>query len=142
ERRKGSRAAVRALPAALGAGREACVVVAGCFHSAGYRAEVEERARARGIEDRVIWLERTSDRDIGHLLRAADLYVQASHVETGPLVVLEAMALGLPVVGTICGSMPDFILPGVTGELVPAGKPEALGEALVRVLADPARARA
>src|SRR6266699_1935880 len=105
-------------------------------------AAAEERARTLGGEDRVIWLEGTSDRDIGHLLRAADLYVQASLVETGPLVVLEAMALGLPVVGTICGSMPDFILPGVTGELVPPGEPRALGEALVRVLADPERARA
>jgi glycosyltransferase involved in cell wall biosynthesis len=124
------------------AGIDARLVVAGWFHSIGYRAEVEERARALGVEDRVTWLEGTSDRDIGHLLRAADLYVQASHVETGPLVVLEAMALGLPVVGTMCGSIPDFILPGVTGELVAPGQPQALGEALVRVLGDPARAGA
>jgi len=142
ERRKGIADIVEALPQVLSAGIDAGVVVAGWFHSIGYRAEVEERARTLGVEDRVIWLEGTSDRDIGHLLRAADLYVQASLVETGPLVVLEAMALGLPVVGTICGSMPDFILPGVTGELVPPGEPRALGEALVRVLADPERARA
>ena len=142
ERRKGIADIIEAMPALSGAGIDAAVIVAGWFHSAGYRAEVEARARALGIEDRVSWLERTSDRDIGHLLRAADLYVQASHVETGPLVVLEAMALGLPVVGTICGSMPDFIAPGVTGELVPAGKPQALGEALVRVLGNPARASA
>ncbi len=142
ERRKGIADIVEALPQVLSAGIDAGVVVAGWFHSIGYRAEVEERARALGVEDRVIWLEGTSDRDIGHLLRAADLYVQASLVETGPLVVLEAMALGLPVVGTICGSMPDFILPGVTGELAPPGEPRALGEALVRVLADPERARA
>jgi glycosyltransferase involved in cell wall biosynthesis len=142
ERRKGILDIVEALPPVSAAGIDACVVVAGWFHSIGYRAEVEERARALGVEDRVIWLEGTSDRDIGHLLRAADLYVQASHVETGPLVVLEAMALGLPVVGTMCGSMPDFILPGVTGELVTPGKPQALGEAVVRVLADPGRARA
>jgi glycosyltransferase involved in cell wall biosynthesis len=38
--------------------------------------------------------------------------------------------------------MPDFILPGVTGELVPAGKPQAPGKALVRVLGDPERLRA
>ena len=84
---------------------------------------------------------RISDADVGHLLRAADLYVQASHVETGPLVVLEAMAVGLPVVGTICGSMPDFIVPGVTGELVPPGKPEALGDAITGVLRHAERRR-
>ena len=38
--------------------------------------------------------------------------------------------------------MPDFILPGVTGELVPPGKPQALAAAVAHVLADPERARA
>jgi L-malate glycosyltransferase len=142
ERRKGIADIVEALPSVLAAGIDAGLVIAGWFHSTGYRSEVEARARALGVEHRVIWLAGTSDRDVGHLLRAADLYVQASHVETGPLVVLEAMAQGLPVVGTTCGSMPDFISPGVTGELVPVGKPRALGEAIVRVLADPERARA
>jgi glycosyltransferase involved in cell wall biosynthesis len=142
ERRKGIADIVEAMPAVSAAGIDACVIVAGWFHSLGYRAEVETRARALGIQDRVIWLERASDRDIGHLLRAADLYVQASRVETGPLVVLEAMALGLPVVGTICGSMPDFIAPGLTGELVPPGNPKALGQAIARVLGDPVRATA
>ena len=50
---------------------DACVVVAGWFHSTGYRVEVEERARALGIADRVIWLARISDADIARLLRAA-----------------------------------------------------------------------
>jgi glycosyltransferase involved in cell wall biosynthesis len=141
ERRKGVLDVVEALPRVLQAGLDACLVVAGWFHSAGYRAEVEERAHALGIADRVTWLARISDADIGHLLRAADLYVQASHVETGPLVVLEAMAVGLPVVGTVCGSMPDFIVPGVTGELVPPGEAGALGDAIARVLGDAERRR-
>jgi glycosyltransferase involved in cell wall biosynthesis len=141
ERRKGVLNIVEALPRVLQAGLDACVVVAGWFHSAGYRAEVEEQARTLGIAERVIWLARISDADIGHLLRAADLYVQASHVETGPLVVLEAMAVGLLVVGTICGSIPDFIVPGVTGELVSPGKPEALGDAIAGILRDAERRR-
>jgi glycosyltransferase involved in cell wall biosynthesis len=48
--------------------------------------------------------------------------------------VLEVMAVGLPVFGTICGSIPDFIVPGVTGELVPPGRPDALGDAIAGVL--------
>ena len=141
ERRKGVHDIVEAMPQVLQAGLDVCLLVAGWFHSAGYRAEVEERARALGVAERVTWLTRISDADIVHVLRAADLYVQASHVETGPLVVLEAMAIGLPVVGTVCGSMPDFIVPGLTGELVPPGKPAALGEAIVRALRDPERRR-
>jgi glycosyltransferase involved in cell wall biosynthesis len=100
-----------------------------------------ERARALGIAERVIWLTRTSDADIARLLRAGDLYVQASHVETGPLVVVEAMAVLLPVVGTICGSMPDFIVRGVSGELVPRGTPQALGDAITGALCDTERRR-
>jgi glycosyltransferase involved in cell wall biosynthesis len=141
ERRKGVHDIVEAMPRVLQAGLDVCLVVAGWFQSDGYRAEVEERARALGVAERVTWLMRISDADIAHLLRAADLYVQASDLETGPLVVLEAMAVGLPVVGTVCGSMPDFIVPGLTGELVPPAKPEALGEAIVRALRDPERRR-
>src|SRR5713101_4835856 len=141
ERRKGILDLVEALPRVLQAGLDACLVVAGWFHSTGYRVEVEGRARALGVAERVTWLARISDADVGYLLRAADLYVQASHVETGPLVVLEAMAVGLPVVGTICGSMPDFIVPGLTGELVPPGKPQALGDAVAGVLRDAERRR-
>ena len=44
-------------------------------------------------------------------------------------------------VGTICGSIPDFIVPGVTGELVPPGKPEALGDAIAGILRDAERRR-
>jgi glycosyltransferase involved in cell wall biosynthesis len=142
ERRKGIHDIVEAMPRLLQAGLDICLVVAGWFQSAGYRVEVEERARALGIDDRIAWLSRISDADIAHVLRAADLYVQASLVETGPLVVLEAMAVGLPVVGTFCGSMPDFIVRGLTGELVPIGKPAGLGEAIVRVLANPKHRRA
>jgi glycosyltransferase involved in cell wall biosynthesis len=141
ERRKGILDLVDALPRVLQAGLDACLVIAGWFHSTGYRLEVEGRARVLGIAERVIWLARISDADVGRLLRATDLYVQASHVETGPLVVLEAMAVGLPVVGTICGSMPDFIVPGVTGELVPPAKPEALGDAVAGVLRHAERRR-
>ena len=141
ERRKGVHDLVEAMPRVRQAGLDACVVVAGWFHSTGYRVEIEERARALGIADRVIWLARISDADVGRLLRAADLYVQASHVETGPLVVLEAMAVGLPVVGTICGSMPDFIVPGATGELVAPGDPKGLGDAIAGVLGNPERRR-
>ena len=52
-----------------------------------------------------------------------------------------ALNLAFVVVGTVCGSMPDFIVPGLTGELVPPGKPAALGEAIVRALRDPERRR-
>jgi len=80
--------------------------------------------------------------NLHRLLSASDCCVQASHVDTGPLVVLEAMALGLPVVGTRCGSMGEFIAPGLTGELVAPGDAAGLAQALDAVLADPGQRQA
>jgi glycogen(starch) synthase len=55
---------------------------------------------------------------------------------------LEAMAVGLPVVGTPTGGMADLIEPGVNGLLVPHHEPEALAGAISALLSDPERRRA
>ena len=68
-------------------------------------------------------------------IRAAD-----GNVDALPTVLLEAMASGVPVVSTRLSGIPEIIVDGETGFLVPAGDPEALSEALGRVLADPIRA--
>ena len=58
-----------------------------------------------------------------------------------PTVVMEAMAAALPVVSTPLGGVPEMVLDGVTGFLVPDGRPQALAEALARILGDQALAR-
>jgi glycosyltransferase involved in cell wall biosynthesis len=55
--------------------------------------------------------------------------------------VLEAMACGRPIVATNVGGIPEQLVEGETGFLVPASDPEALGAAIVKVLQDPTRAR-
>ena len=75
------------------------------------------------------------------LLGGLDLYVSASRREGLSLAVLEAMALGLPVVATRVAGHVDAVIDGVTGRLVPPDQPGALGDALESLLGEPAAAR-
>jgi glycosyltransferase involved in cell wall biosynthesis len=76
--------------------------------------------------------------DIRPFLHQASLLVLSSTYEALPNVVLEAMAAGLPVIATQVGGLPEVIVPETTGLLIPPRHPAALGEAMARLLADPA----
>ena len=76
------------------------------------------------------------------LIAASDVFVLPSLAEPFGLVLLEAMALGKPVVATDAGGPREIVLDGETGLLVPPGSPDALAAALSRLLADPVQARA
>jgi glycosyltransferase involved in cell wall biosynthesis len=71
------------------------------------------------------------------LLAEATCLVLPSHQEALPLVVLEAMAAGVPVVATNVGGIPETIRDGVDGLLVPPGDAETLASALSRILDEP-----
>jgi glycosyltransferase involved in cell wall biosynthesis len=75
------------------------------------------------------------------VLAKADIFVTPSVSEGLGVAVLEAMAMGRPVVATATGGLPEAVLDGETGLLVPPGEPAALAEALVSLLRDPTRAR-
>lgn len=67
----------------------------------------------------------------------AAIYVQASRWENYPVAVLEAMAVGLPVVATDVGAMPQIVEHGRTGLLVAPGDPAALAKAITQLLENP-----
>jgi glycosyltransferase involved in cell wall biosynthesis len=80
--------------------------------------------------------------DVRPLLAKADVLVLPSAAENCPLVVLQAMAAGLPVVASGVGGVPELVADGETGLLVPPGDAEALADALRNLLRDKAlRAR-
>jgi glycosyltransferase involved in cell wall biosynthesis len=81
-------------------------------------------------------------RDVPDLLAAADAFVLSSLWEGTPIVLLEAMAAGLPVVANRIMGNREVVADGETGYLVPPRRPDFLAEALCRLFADPAQARA
>jgi glycosyltransferase involved in cell wall biosynthesis len=78
---------------------------------------------------------------IPEVLAAADLFVLPSLSEGFPFVVLEALAMGCPVVATAIDGVTEVIQDGVTGRLVPPRDPTALAGAIREMLRDPAGAR-
>lgn len=75
--------------------------------------------------------------DVWPWLTALDIFSLSSDWEGMSNALLEAMAVGLPVVATAVGGTPEVVVDGVTGLLVPLRDPPALAEAVVRLLRDP-----
>lgn len=76
--------------------------------------------------------------DVSELMQTADLVVIPSLTEAQPRVAVQAFATGRPVVASAVGGVPEIVKDGETGWLVPPAQPEALADAIARVLADPA----
>lgn len=100
------------------------------------RARIEQLADGRGVELLGV------RRDVPDLISAADLVCLPSDSEALPMSILEAMALGRPVVATDVGGTPEQIEHEQTGLLVAPGDVAGVAAALVRLAADPAAARA
>jgi glycosyltransferase involved in cell wall biosynthesis len=134
--RKGILYLVRALPRILATAPRTRLAIINEGGFRGYTAKVRAAVAQGGLEDHVLWL--GPGNEVPRLLPALDVYVLPSLEESLPMAVLEAMAAGLPVVATSVGGVPECILPGETGLLVPPADCAALGEAVVRLLKDPA----
>ena len=113
------------------------------------RASLGELARAQGVADRVCFTGRRED--VPAVLACMDAYVCCSASEGMNNSLLEAMAVGLPIIATDVGDNAIMVRPGIEGLIVDSGQHEAIGEALkvfaqdravMRRLATAARARA
>ncbi|WP_313461282.1 glycosyltransferase, partial [Achromobacter sp.] len=101
--------------------------------------QLRAKASALGLADRVHFTGRRQD--IGNVLTALDVFALPTHREALGTVFIEAAAMGVPVIGTEVGGVPETMQPGVTGLLVPPRDPAALAAALETLLADPAMRR-
>jgi len=93
------------------------------------------RLRADGLDDRVTFAGELDDAQLADAYDRADLFVLATLRETYGMAVAEALAHGLPVVGTMTGAIPDLVGKDA-GVIVPAGDVDGLTAALTRVLED------
>jgi glycosyltransferase involved in cell wall biosynthesis len=125
---------VRALAALRGRPFEAVLVGDGPD-----RPAVEEEVKRLGLESTVELLGERDD--VPQLLGTADVFVLSSHSEGLPMSILEAMAAGVPVVASNVGGVPEVVVDGDTGLLVPPGDPKSLAAAIERLLEDPVLCR-
>lgn len=93
------------------------------------RADLEARVGELGLSDRVTFLGEQPKDQVARLMRAADLFVLPSLAENLPVVLIEAMASGLPAVATRVGGVPE-LLDHESGELVQPGDAAALAGAI------------
>ncbi len=96
------------------------------------RDRLHETARTLGIERQVRWLGALDRDGVRAAMRDADAFVLSSRIETFGVVLIEALAMGLPVIATESGG-PECIVTAEDGILVPVGDAAALGSALARM---------
>lgn len=105
-----------------------------------YEQELRAVAAGAGVAERVVFAGYRGD--AGACMAELDVFALPSWIEGMPLVALEAMQRGKPVVATPVGGTAEVVLDGITGLIVPVRDPQALAAALRAVLDDPQRARA
>ncbi len=102
-------------------------------------SETRQQADALGLGAHVRFLGARDD--VPAVMNAVDIYLMSSAWEGLPLVLLEAAAVGLPIVATDVGGNSEVVLDGNSGLLTPPGIPRLLADAILRVLTLPAETR-
>lgn len=131
---KGQILLVDALAAAVSAGAGASLTLVG---DGPMRGAIEARIADRGLGDRVTITGWVDEARVRAELAAAHALVMPSFAEGLPMVIMEAMAAGRPVLSTYVAGIPELVRPGETGWLVPAGDASALAAAIGAIAAVP-----
>ena len=136
--RKGVEVLLRALAYLRAQGRLPRLRIVG---EGEHRQAIERAAVRFGVRDQVDFLGRRGPAEIRWLFDRSVALVVPSIYEGMPLVVLEAMVAGVPVIASRVSGIPEVVLDPETGWLVPPEDPEALAAALVELLESPEAAR-
>ena len=129
---KGQEYLVRAAPLLLAAHEDCAVFL---FGEGDLKEPLEDLARELDVAERVFFP--GFRRDVPAILRGSDVYAMPSHMEGLGTSILDALWCELPVVAARAGGIPEIVHDGHNGFLVEPKNPEALAEALGRLVGDP-----
>lgn len=138
----GSLSEIKGVATALAAFHQGVVHHAAAFHETelvfvgggALQRVLEKQAERWGISDRVTIRGHLGHDQIVEEMQASDLLVIASRMDTSPNVITEAHAVGIPVVGTCAGGIPDMIEEGKDGFVVPVDDVSAMAERMADLL--------
>ena len=136
--RKGMEILLQAMVRARDSGHRPRLVVAG---DGERRGALEAMCEGLGLGACVRWAGRCSRAEAARLRRRATALIVPSTYEGMPLVVLEAMSDGVPVIASAVSGIPEVVVDGETGWLVPPERSAALAAALIEAMSDPEEAR-
>lgn len=139
---KGQHILLRAIPAIVKKFPNTLFVLAGeeTAGENGFKKELHELCRTLAIEKYVLFLPFTEH--VPKFMAALDLFIMPSFAETFGLVLIEAMAMGLPVIATNSGGVTDLVNHQQTGLLIEPGNVEQVSAAIQTILADAQLAQA
>ncbi|HKD17399.1 MAG TPA: glycosyltransferase family 4 protein [Thermoanaerobaculia bacterium] len=139
EQRKRHEDAINAFAMVANEMPELSLLIVGRVVVPAYQDRLTELVKECGLEKRVFFL--GPRKDVLALMRGADCLFHCPESEALGWVLLEAMSVGLPVVATDAGGIPEVIVSGQTGMLIPVGDVAAGAAALRTLLSDPALAK-
>ena len=138
EPRKGLHHLIEAVRLLRAAGQPATLHMAGAAVDRGYALALECRVAEAGLTRAVRFLGVIAEKELLREYAQAALVVMASREESSPMLLQQAMAAGKPVVAPRVGGIPHLVEDEVTGRVVAPEDPEALADAIGRLLSDPA----
>ena len=101
------------------------------------RSQLEDLTRQLGLTRNISFLGAIEHRQVPEILKNVDIFVMPSVREEFGVAAVEAQAMGIPVVSTRVGGIPEAVLDGETGILVEPGDSEQLAQAIVTLIEDP-----
>ena len=135
-KRKGVFDILQAAPAIFEKHPDARIIFAGAEESRGEKQRIDELCREKKLDEKVTFIGVVTGKEKVNLFQSAMIYILPSYGENLPFSLLEAMSLGLPIVTTPVGAIPEIVKDGENGFLVEPGDVCALASSVDRLLSD------